>query len=373
MWRRCHEDLAGQPEGQLVERGSGNRRKKVGAELTCSLDGSSGVLRRLSCFATVNRSARLWFVNLHTHVAFGAFIATIFFGYPRAIILVMVGSLIPDMDREYWSHREVYPELQLHRSLLHNVFVILIAYLIEPLIALGIFLHSLLDSLTTVKDRGVEWFFPVSRAVSRGRYVYACRREGDRCKILSKPQDRPPEQNVIYYQEDPIELTQQSNPDLKEPKQVPWRRTYGPAFNGGIADNTMLLGSFASIALYSMLPGSVFIAAMIDYLTSHAVSIALFFILVASFFASGELGRRALDTERPEDSRSTYHKISILIFAIILVSAVFLFLTIGFDVHWDPLKTLIVISGLVFSLAACIVTLIVVSISKFKEGWEPYI
>ena len=41
-------------------------------------------------------------------------------------------------------------------------------YLLSPFFALGIFLHSLQDSFTTVKDRGCEWFYPLSRRVKRG-------------------------------------------------------------------------------------------------------------------------------------------------------------------------------------------------------------
>lgn len=64
----------------------------------------------------------------------------------------------------------VYADEQLHRAGLHNVFMMALTYLVSPFLSLGIFLHVLQDSFTTVKDRGVEWFFPVTRLVKRGRY-----------------------------------------------------------------------------------------------------------------------------------------------------------------------------------------------------------
>ena len=40
-------------------------------------------------------------MNLPTHILFGALIGALFFGRWDIILLVAVGSVLPDMDREY--------------------------------------------------------------------------------------------------------------------------------------------------------------------------------------------------------------------------------------------------------------------------------
>ncbi len=47
-------------------------------------------------------------------------------------------------------------------------------------------------------------------------------------------------------------MTKLSDPDLKEPRAVPWRRTYGPAANGQILDKWLALVSFSLFALYAL-------------------------------------------------------------------------------------------------------------------------
>ena len=111
-------------------------------------------------------------MDLYTHFMFGVAVACILFHKPEAILLVGLGSLIPDLDREYWFMRpEMFlSEEQMHRALFDNFTIMAITYFISPYISFGIFLHCLLDSFTTVKDRGVEWFFPFTRRVERGLY-----------------------------------------------------------------------------------------------------------------------------------------------------------------------------------------------------------
>jgi hypothetical protein len=43
-------------------------------------------------------------------------------------------------------------------------------YLINPYLGVGAFLYVFLDSLTTTRDRGVEWLYPFSRLVKRAVY-----------------------------------------------------------------------------------------------------------------------------------------------------------------------------------------------------------
>jgi len=181
-------------------------------------------------------------MDLSTHFIFGLALASIFFHRPEIILLVGLGSLIPDLDREYWfMHPEKYlSEEQLHRALFHNFIVMALTYFISPYISLGVFLHCLLDSFTTVKDRGVEWFYPFTRLVKRG--LYDCM--GNMQRLDPLPRDR-----VVFYNEDPKELTEE---EFAEPKPVPWRRTYGPALNSHILDRTLLLSSFMVFIIWSI-------------------------------------------------------------------------------------------------------------------------
>ncbi|TMI08177.1 hypothetical protein E6H34_04885 [Candidatus Bathyarchaeota archaeon] len=90
---------------------------------------------------------------------------------PEIVLSIGLGTLIPDPDREYWYVRQqVYAEEQYRRARFHNVFMILVGCLGNPFFSLGIFLHMLRDSFTTTKDRGVEWFYPLTRLVKRGLY-----------------------------------------------------------------------------------------------------------------------------------------------------------------------------------------------------------
>jgi hypothetical protein len=51
-------------------------------------------------------------------------------------------------------------------------------------------------------------------------------------------------------------MTKLSDPDLKESRAVPWRRTYGPAANGQLFDRWLALASFSMLIFYALLnPG----------------------------------------------------------------------------------------------------------------------
>src|SRR5438132_13792973 len=102
---------------------------------------------------------------------FGLAVGFVFFGRPDIAFLISLGALIPDLDREYWFiPKKVYADEQIHRAGLHNVFMMAVIYVASPYLSLGVFLHVLQDSFTTVKDRGVEWFFPLTRFIKRGLY-----------------------------------------------------------------------------------------------------------------------------------------------------------------------------------------------------------
>jgi len=224
-------------------------------------------------------------MDLPTHAFFGLAIGLVFFGHPEFALLVALGALIPDLDREYWFVKfNVYRDEQLHRALLHNVFVMGLFYLVSPFLALGIFLHMLLDSFTTSKDRGCEWFWPLSRLVKRGLYNYNM-----------EPQPLDPNQRVYFYQEDVNAVIEYAEPDLPEPES-PWRRVYGPALNSNLLDRGFLIGSIGIIAVWIVTQYLSSSALILDDLSKCTLLLAAFLSIV-SLFIGGELDRR--DQEAP--------------------------------------------------------------------------
>ncbi|MGZ6298221.1 MAG: hypothetical protein ACXWM2_02365 [Parachlamydiaceae bacterium] len=87
--------------------------------------------------------------------------------------------------------------------------------------------------------------------MKRGRYELAARSEDGACKL--ELVDQKPPDRVCFLNEDSPEMTQRSDPDLKEPKAVPWRRTYGPAANGQFFDRWLAVASFSLLILYAFL------------------------------------------------------------------------------------------------------------------------
>jgi hypothetical protein len=197
-------------------------------------------------------------MNLPTHIIFGALIGALFFGRWDIILLVAVGSVLPDMDREYgFFSRDYFRDHQLHRALLHNFVFIGIISLISPYLAMGAFCHTLLDGLNTAKDRGVEWLYPFSRLVKKARYDHAGKRIGFDPKI-----------RIYMYQNDPVELTRKTAEDMKDFTLRPWRRIYGPFYSGGILDIGIFVGSTALVLLLALL--SVFgVRTFIDFHHLH--------------------------------------------------------------------------------------------------------
>jgi hypothetical protein len=182
-------------------------------------------------------------MNLPTHITFGALIGALFFGRWDIILLVAIGSVLPDMDREYGFFSKDYFRLhQLHRALYHNFLFIGILFLINPYLALGAFCHTLLDGINTAKDRGVEWLYPFSRLVKKSRYDH----QGKKIAFDIKTK-------LYMYQNDPVELTRKTAEDMKDFTLRPWRRIYGPFYSGGILDIGIFVGSTALILFLTLL------------------------------------------------------------------------------------------------------------------------
>ncbi|MFI5422118.1 MAG: metal-dependent hydrolase, partial [Nitrososphaerales archaeon] len=224
-------------------------------------------------------------MNFTTHVMFGVLVGALFFGKPEIVLLVGVGSAIPDLDREYaFFSRSSFRDHQIHRALCHNYLFLGMLYLINPFVALGAFLHTLLDALTTAKDRGVEWLYPFSRFVKKA----ANDEHG-------KPLETTPGE-IYLYQYDPIEFTRMSDKDLKEKKPTPWRRTYGPALSGGLLDLGIFVGSFflfiVSSIVSTVLQGRFVGLSLNSYHFSTMLPLLLAIAGIAVNMLVGELDRR---------------------------------------------------------------------------------
>jgi LexA-binding, inner membrane-associated putative hydrolase len=222
-------------------------------------------------------------LQLTTHAAFAFAVGLVFFGRPDVALLVMFGALVPDLDREYWFVRtRKYQEEQPHRARFHNVFVMAIGYLLSPFFALGIFLHALQDSFTTAKDRGAEWFFPLTRLIKRGTLDT----DGNK-----QPDVEPGK--VYFYQEDPTGIIEYADPDLQEPdnQPTPWRRVYGPALNGCLLDRGFLVGSILIAIVWILTPDFSRVAVFKESISFYVPFIAGF-AFFAMVYLSGELDRR---------------------------------------------------------------------------------
>ena len=224
-------------------------------------------------------------MDLPSHLSFGLAIGLVFFGdRPEIVLLIGLGTLIPDLDREYWYVKQkVYADEQYHRARFHNVFLILLGYLVNPFFSLGIFLHMLQDSFTTAKDRGVEWFYPLTRLVKHGMY--------DPNMNLSKSDASS---KVYFYQEDVLGYANAADPDLREGDQpVPWRRVYGFAQNSHLLDRGFLFGSLTVIAIWLAYPlGLQHAHQMSEFIESGGRIWPIGYVAISILFIAGETQRR---------------------------------------------------------------------------------
>jgi hypothetical protein len=244
---------------------------------------------------------------------FGVLVAALFFGKPEIILLVGVGSAIPDLDREYaFFSRSSFRDHQIHRALCHNYLFLGLLYLVNPFVALGAFLHTLLDALTTAKDRGVEWLYPFSRFVKKAA-------NDERGKPL---ETKPGE--IYLYQYDPIEFTRMSDRDLKERKPAPWRRTYGPALSGGLLDLGIFIASLFLFVLFSIvsavLQGMFVGLSLSSYHFSTMFPLFLAIAGIATNMLVGELDRRKRRADDAKPSRA--HNLTFAASLILMISAI---------------------------------------------------
>ena len=105
--------------------------------------------------------------------------------------------------------KESFRNRQPHRALCHKLLFLGFVYLVNPFVALGAFLHTLLDALTTARDRGVEWLYPFTRLVKRAVYDY----DGKRLAL-------DPKQKIYLLQNELPVLTEKTTKDIKPGEQM---------------------------------------------------------------------------------------------------------------------------------------------------------
>lgn len=255
-------------------------------------------------------------MNFPTHVLLGMLVGTVFFHKPETILLLGLGSAIPDLDREYgFMSKESFKNRQPHRALCHNLLFLGVVYLVNPFLGLGAFLHTFLDALTTARDRGVEWLYPFTRLVKKAVYNY----DGKRMEL-------DPKEKIYLLQDELPVLTEKTTKDIKPGEQtLPWRRTYGPALSGRLFDQGVFLGSVALLLLL-LLFSVLGVQQFID-LTYHPLRLAFDvpFILgaagVSMNFVVGEIDRKKLRKSfKPEREYKAlfYISVGIIVSSVIL-------------------------------------------------------
>jgi len=221
-------------------------------------------------------------LNLNTHFLFAAAVAALLVGKPEAIVLAGLGSVIPDLDRPYWFiPKKKVAEEEYHRAFLHNILVVAVTYLVSPYLALGLFSHLMLDTMTTVKDRGVEWLFPFTRMISRDYWSQA------------------------EVQQEPLVW-------------MPWRRTYGPALNGHMLDTYVFLSSIGiltSWTVFQSLHHSIWNTTY--WLNTAFVTFAGIVVLL---FASGEYRNRWLNWSKATRTAAIVFLVLTILCMLLLVS-----------------------------------------------------
>jgi len=254
-------------------------------------------------------------MNFPTHVMFGIAVGAIFFGKPDILLLIGLGSAIPDLDREYgFLSMDRFRSVQPHRALCHNFVFIGLAYLVNPYLALGVFLHTFLDAFTTARDRGVEWLFPFTRVVKKAVY------DSDGTRLALDPKHK-----IYLLQNISPALTEKSDEDLKPERKTPWRRTYGPALSGRLLDQGIFIGSVAVILmllLFSVLGVQRFIDITIRPVDlSFDLPFAIGAAGVVINFLAGEIDRKDLAKSfKPEREYKALYilSIGIIVFSVIL-------------------------------------------------------
>jgi hypothetical protein len=241
-------------------------------------------------------------MNLTTHWILALALGIAIFRNVEIALIVSIGALIPDLDREYlFVAKNFIGRHQLHRALFHNFFLIGALYFVNPFLSLGALSHSLLDMSTSATDRGSEVLFPLTRIVKR--FYFDIQGVSQTSKRSS------------WWVEDPWTLLEKtSDRDLQEPKQQAWRRSYGPFKNSRVVDWGIFFGSLIFLSLiYFGSKGGLF--SMSNFHLGSFIPL----IGIATFYVLGEIWRRRIiDNER---QLNRYVVLTILILGLIVLVA----------------------------------------------------
>jgi hypothetical protein len=308
-------------------------------------------------------------MNLPTHITFGTLIGALFFGRWDIILLVAIGSVLPDMDREYgFFSKDYFRDHQLHRAIYHNFVFIGIVFLINPYLALGAFCHTLLDGINTAKDRGVEWLYPFSRLVKKARYDHGGKKIAFDIKT-----------KVYMYQNDPVELTRKTAEDMKDFTLRPWRRIYGPFYSGGILDIGIFVGSTALILFLALL--SVFgVRTFIDFYQpqfsfSFIGPLSIGVLGISLVLGVGEI-KRHREAKRASRSPPMLYKLSFFLSLSLIAFGV------GLGAYLNPSSYITFTSNLPYLAAGILVLFLTAfivlkiysskSAARMRNGHDPY-
>lgn len=247
-------------------------------------------------------------MNLSTHWVAALAIGIALFHNVELALIVSMGALIPDLDREYFFvARDFIGKHQLHRALCHNFVVAGILYLISPFLALGALSHYSFDIFTSATDRGVELLFPFTRLV--GGWLYGIEGEAENgAKKFTygiKTETKNGAKKLQWWVEDPWLLLQATTErDLREPTEQPWRRSYGPFKNSRIVDWGIFFTSIAFLACFFALRPNFYSSTELLSLSSIARwGLVIFFLGVVAFFGLGEWYQRRPDEKKLETTK----------------------------------------------------------------------
>jgi hypothetical protein len=249
-------------------------------------------------------------LNLTTHWILALALGIAFFRNVEIALVMSIGALIPDLDREYLFVAKNFIERhQFHRSLFHNFLFIGAMYFFNPFLSLGALTHSLLDMLTSATDRGSEVLFPLTRVVKP--YYYN----------IEGAADASAAKKAEWWVEDPWRLLEQtSDRDLQEPMQQPWRRSYGPFKNSRVVDWGIFFTSIIFLAIMYLASGSSL------YSLSGLRLLSLIPLGgIAIFYALGEFWRRRLIATKAEDTNYVVLTILLAGLAIFIIGGYYLF------------------------------------------------
>jgi len=293
---------------------------------------------------------------------FGILVAALFTGDPEIMLLVGLGSVIPDLDREYgFLSKESFRRRAIHRALCHNFLFLDAVYLINPYLSLGAFLHTLLDALTSARDRGVEWLYPLSRLVNKAAYDYS----GNKMEL-------DPKQKIYFLQYEVPALTEKTTKDLKPDGQPqPWRRTYGPALSGGLLDQSIFFGSLG-LTLLLIFFSALGIQKFIDLSTLNlSISFTLPLLLgmsgILTNFVVGEIDRKKMVEKYAK--RDIVYKVTFFFSIAMMIFSVILGAIMNPQVTFSTISKMpYIAAGIALTLFVSIVMLKIYSSKQLPRG-----